>query len=358
MKEIFKINMLPAEFGDCLWIEYGPASAPHRILVDGGLKGTYQDHLEKKIKGLGKEQRRFELLVVTHIDNDHIGGIIPLLKKRKETGISFEDIWFNGTRQLFSPPPPGNDGLFAAGVQQGETVSEILQGDTTLPWNKAFDGKSITVGNKSISLAGGMEVTLLSPGKKQISELKNQWAEVIQEREESMNQPVMGTAIGVSSHGRSNDIEQLLQKRFKEDKAVANGSSIAMLLFYQDKKVLLAGDAHPSVVAESLKRLGGTQPFNLDVCKLPHHGSKNNVSRQLLEAMHCDHFFISTNGSLFNHPDDESLARIVTAGNKQISFNYPRPDLKVWDTPELKEKFGHTMRFRAEHEEALSIDLL
>ena len=40
---MLKLEMLPAEYGDCLWIEYGDSRAPRRILVDAGLSSVYKD---------------------------------------------------------------------------------------------------------------------------------------------------------------------------------------------------------------------------------------------------------------------------------------------------------------------------
>ena len=74
---MFQIEMLPAGRGDCLWIEYGSCSDVHRILIDGGPEGTY-DVLRERILALPPAERRFELIVLTHVDRDHIAGLIPL----------------------------------------------------------------------------------------------------------------------------------------------------------------------------------------------------------------------------------------------------------------------------------------
>ena len=39
--KVFRIDMLPAREGDCLWIEYGDTARPRRILVDGGRQSTH-----------------------------------------------------------------------------------------------------------------------------------------------------------------------------------------------------------------------------------------------------------------------------------------------------------------------------
>ena len=69
----------------------------------------------------------FDLLIITHIDIDHINGIIELLKEKK-IDISFDDIWFNAYRHL-----PKTIEKF--GIPEGETLSKILD-DNNYSWNK------------------------------------------------------------------------------------------------------------------------------------------------------------------------------------------------------------------------------
>ena len=69
---MLKIEMLRAGHGDCLWIEYGDPQHPRRVLIDGGATGTHKRALRPKLLGLPEKDRRFELLMVTHIDADHI----------------------------------------------------------------------------------------------------------------------------------------------------------------------------------------------------------------------------------------------------------------------------------------------
>ena len=72
--------MLPAENGDCLWVEYGTAKTPHRMLIDCGAvsAAALVRSLIRQRAGDGKLD--FELFVLTHIDADHISGAIPLFE--------------------------------------------------------------------------------------------------------------------------------------------------------------------------------------------------------------------------------------------------------------------------------------
>src|SRR5690606_7667099 len=87
------------------------------------------------------------------------------------------------------------------------------------------------------------------------------------------------------------NVAALAKKAFAEDKAVPNGSSIALLAQWKGKTLLLLGDAWPSVVADSLARLGYSKatPLHVDVLKLSHHGSRANTSPALLEMLTYDH---------------------------------------------------------------------
>src|SRR5436853_4823327 len=101
---MLRIEMLQAGHGDCLWIEYGDPASPRRVLVDGGATGTYKRALRPRLLALPEEARRFELVVVTHIDADHIAGILDLLAD-PEIGFSAHDLWFNGYRHLPNEKP-------------------------------------------------------------------------------------------------------------------------------------------------------------------------------------------------------------------------------------------------------------
>ena len=73
------IQMLPAASGDCIYLEF--PDPDFRILIDGGYAKTYHKYLKKFLLNLAAEGKRLNLIVVTHIDNDHINGIKSLLQE-------------------------------------------------------------------------------------------------------------------------------------------------------------------------------------------------------------------------------------------------------------------------------------
>ena len=126
---MFKVTMLPAHVGDAIWIEYGPKEGPHRVLIDGGTSPTAAEVLNGRIEKLGAGA--FELLIVTHIDTDHIGGIVSMLRKLSTPKV-FKQVWFNGWINL---APETKEFL---GPIDGEKLTTLIH-DLKLPWNEGFD---------------------------------------------------------------------------------------------------------------------------------------------------------------------------------------------------------------------------
>jgi beta-lactamase superfamily II metal-dependent hydrolase len=342
---MFRIDMLPAGHGDCLWIEYGDPAAPRRVLIDGGPRGTYKRILAPKLHSLSRPERRFELLVITHIDADHIAGALELLQD-KETGFAAADVWFNGYRHL---PDEHPDTL---GPVQGEVLTDLLR-RPGVTWNGAFGKAAVVVPPQGTlpqrTLEGGLVLTVLSPTPGKLATLKPTWGEEVRKAGLDPNRE-SATPIeppeGFQVLGAP-DVEALVAEPFSEDAAEANGSSIALLAEFEGRRVLLCGDAHPSVLTAAIKRLGSGVRLALDACKLSHHGSKANVHRQFLEAIDCPTYLFSTNGAYFKHPDRQAVARVITWGGAQprLHFNYRSACNAVWDSPPLRERHGYSTAF-------------
>lgn len=342
---MLSIEMLPAGHGDCLWIEYGDPQGPRRVLIDAGPIGTYQRALRAKLRGLPEAHRRFELLVVTHIDADHIADVLALLAD-KETGFGANDIWFNGYRHLPDEKPA------TLGPVQGEKLTDLLV-KPGIMWNGAFDKAAVVVPADGelprIELDGGLVLTLLSPTPEKLADLKPEWAKEVRKAglDPDSKRPDEMDLLGEEPLGGAVDVDALAMEPFSEDSAVANGSSIAVLAEHDGRRVLLAADAHPGVLRAAIKRLNGSKKLALDACKLPHHGSKANVSRALLESLDCKRYVFSTNGSHFKHPDRQAVARVIKWGGPapELMFNYRTKYNEVWDGTPLRERHGYTTVF-------------
>jgi hypothetical protein len=336
---MFQIEMLPAREGDCLLLTYGRADALNRVLIDGGRAGT-RSALKKKFKQLPEDRRELELLVVTHVDRDHIEGVLSLLED-KSSPAKFREVWFNGYDHL------NNLDIESFGPVQGERLTRAIL-ENHIPWNAKFQGKPVeTAGQCPVrQLDGGLTLTVLSPNRAKLEALIPKW------KSECRNE---GLIPGVEARKREIlegmepfgpvDIEELAQAPFEADDSESNGTSIALLAEYGGKRVLLAGDAHADLLETSLRSLldpaSGKVP--IDAMKVSHHGSSYNNSREVLDLVSCPLFLISTNGSIYHHPEQKAMARLIcsTEQQKQIVFNYRSDETLIWDNRKWQKKYKY-----------------
>jgi hypothetical protein len=319
--------MFPAREGDCFVITHGDPRAPHRILVDAGRMATYPA-LREFLLGLPAEQRVFDLLIVTHVDRDHIEGALSLFAD-PGCPVQFRDIWFNGYYHLSA----GLDVDFSA--VQGNRLVEQLDGRA---WNASFGRGPVVVPEtgpgEPIELPGGLHVTVLSPTADKLRALRRAWE---QECRDAGLDPAFDPpdrVDSIPSFARPDlDIDALAAAPFSDDRAPANGSSIAVLLAVDGRRLLFTSDAHAGVLVDGLRQLGGDAPVKLDLLKVSHHGSARNTSIELLALVDCPRYVISTSGAQFQHPDPEAIARIIKHGgaSKTLYFNYRSPYTAIWD---------------------------
>jgi hypothetical protein len=214
-------------------------------------------------------------------------------------------------------------------------------------WNNAFQGRSVEIRpGEPITLGEGLEITLLSPDREKLEALIPVW-----ENECRKAGLIPGIAArrppppeGFERFGRI-DIDELASQPFTPDRAKPNGTSIAILAKYRGRCVLLAADAHPDRLVESLRPLAAAEGrrLRLDALKLPHHGSEYNVSFELLDLVSCPRYLISTNGSYFDHPDAMAIARVIKHGgdHPELIFNYRSDETLRWNNSRWQQRFGY-----------------
>jgi hypothetical protein len=344
---VFTIQMLPARQGDALLVQYGPDEAPRRILLDGGTPGTKGD-LRARLLELGPVPIALELLVVTHVDGDHIGGVLEMLED--DPGIAtFGDVWFNAWRHL-----PGNEIDFFGPVQ-GERLTGWLDANGAA-WNSEFGSTAASVAEAGalpeLDLAEGMHVTVLTPGPAELAELKPVWEDEVRAAglepgvpfDEIFEVPV--SAVPFDEVPTRADVEAWAATEFESDDSEANGASISLLLEHEGRSALLTGDAHSGPLVRGVTRLletRGIDRLEVDVFKLPHHGSQRNVSTELLELVRARSYLFSTNGASFGHPDREAVARIaLNANGSRLCFNYA-DRVGLWSDPNLMGELGYSV---------------
>ena len=347
---MFELELFPARDGDALVLTWGEITSPKRMLIDAGRESGWAA-IKTAFKDLPEAQRTFELLVVSHIDADHIAGILKMLGDATRP-ITFKEVWFNAYHHLVQ----GDWETF--GPAQGEALSDLLKEHPGI-WNRHFNHKAVAI-EQDTSLPRltieGLELTLLSPTRAKLQALAPEWkawlrAEGLDRGQTPASDPVAPMIVpeDYEAFGPAPDVRALAASAQDEDDSLPNGSSIALSASYQNKRVLLAADAHPSVLAAALAKLPIAER-RFDLVKLSHHGSKNNLSRPMLDTLECERFAISTDGSRHHHPDPETIAQLLLSkeSHKRLYFNYCHEEAANWDKSELKHEFDYECVYASE----------
>jgi len=360
---MFRIEMLPAREGDCLIVTYGQSEGPKRILIDGGRKATYAD-LKVHLANLPEDQRRFELLIISHVDRDHIEGILELFED-PDSPVTFKEVWFNAYHHL-------NDGDFEdfSAVQGESLTAELVQRvqAQTCQWNASFGPayqKAVALPHDDtlldIDMGDGMILTLLSPSREKMKELIPRWEAECKAAEMVAGEGAQDPPPEGFEDFAAIDIDALAEEPFGQDSSKPNGSSIAVLAQYNGKSALFSGDAHADLLETSINQLrDGENQFEIDVFKLPHHGSRVNLSKSLLQGIRCRNYLVSTNGSYFNHPDPVAMSRLLKYGgpDKRIWFNYSSDEAKIWNVTSWKQDYDYKLHYPADNTDGYqAIDL-
>ncbi|MDO9167396.1 MAG: hypothetical protein Q7U13_14945 [Rhodoferax sp.] len=400
---MFRIEMLPAAHGDCLWIEYGSGQQARRILIDGGPAHTYPA-LRERILHLPADERHFELLIITHIDADHIEGVVRLLQDAETLNCRFERIWFNGREQLDQVFDPAGAPLGALqGEMLGVLIADYERRTGRQVWNAGLPDALAAIDRAAgtlpvVDLPGDCRMTLLSPDHERLLELKDRWRDELRKAgvasgdeaalrhalEAARNLRPLGDVLGAdgesiegrfelpdpAGHDLASGLDDTLgggdgeagaDAPFGGDASRANGSSIAVLLEYPKEqpevRFLLAGDAWPSVLEASVNQLvpGPDKRLSLTGFKLPHHGSVANMSASLLGKLRCQHYLVSTSGAVFRHPHARALDLLLSEhagqGKPRLHFNYLTETTLAWSDPADQQ----TRRYEAFHPKGLSL---
>ena len=370
---ILSLDVRRARKGDCLLLHFGTEDEPGLVIIDGGPSKVYEPHLKPRLLEI-REAREIEddralpvdLLMVSHVDDDHIQGILELTRElREEPGVplvrirrlwhnSFDEVIGNDPAELTSSltaqfgPASLEGGLPSDATVDSDEEDEEVVGSTLrvlasipqghrlrldaealdLPLNPQFDGKLILAAEDAIDLTDDLSFTVVGPMQAEVKALQRDHDEWLEKLEEEGLTPEEALAAYV-------------------DKSVANLSSLVLLVESGGKSILLTGDARGDKILKGLESIGTIEEdgkLHVDVLKVPHHGSANNLTRNFFERITADHYVFSGNGEHGN-PEREALKMLLGArptASFAIHLTYPIDEIDVerkkdWQKEKAKE---------------------
>tara|TARA_B100001179_G_C18601052_1_gene410292 strand:- start:1841 stop:2899 length:1059 start_codon:yes stop_codon:yes gene_type:complete len=319
------IRLLAASYGDSILVSHSSGEGTFNLLIDGGPAKTFGIGSGRQrlgplrialdeIKGKGQ---CVNLVILTHIDSDHIQGLIRAFKAKGYLSDLAKQVWLNASSNISNylnkPEIPENAISLSACDSPETSISEGKTFEQLLSDLDCWRRKIIVAGE--VITEGPFKFTILSPTDNNLKKLNCIWP---------YEHFSANTAGGKNDHHQS--ISELLENdTFSKDRSPTNGSSIAFILEVGQKKILFLGDSYACTIVESLENLGHTKENKLvvDYVKLSHHGSSRNTSVEMLDLIECRSYLISTDGTRHGHPHKRTLARILDAHSENIIyFNY------------------------------------
>jgi len=321
-----KVNFLKVFNGDAIHISYIHNNKDINIVIDSGSSKAYEEEekippydiidgeFKKLIEDLKEKKQVITLLILTHVDDDHIGGVLKWMESDKFNISLIERVWFNSGKLINQylninsnkNIPSLKLNIFKSlktGISDGVIFEEKIK--------NILDKKLIKAGDIYQENEIGANFLILSPSKENLEKLLIKWED---EEPESLK-----TAT-TSEYKKT--LKQLLKEdKLRYDSSIANGSSIAFILEIKNKKLLFLADCFHTTIINSMKKLK-INSLDVDLVKISHHGSKYNTSNKLLKKINCKKYVISTNYS-GGRPHKVTIARIINNNpNCEIYLNY------------------------------------
>lgn len=339
------LEALRAKHGDSLVLHFGTKEQSRIAVIDGGPPGVYNDALRPRLEEIRRERNlsagtplEIELMMVSHIDADHIAGLLELVRKIKDLRDSkqpvpwairrfwhnsFDDLLGNADASIASAAsgmstaslsdtlaPEG--ALVLASVGQGRELRKLLDA-LALSGNPPFGGLMMA---GQTQVLGGMRLTVVAPSKNHLRALQADWDKKIE--------PLLK---------KERDAAARAEIAAYVDQSVYNLSSIVVLAEADGKRILLTGDARGDHTLAGLQEVGllNGGKMEVDVLKLPHHGSDRNVEPEYFEKIQAKHYIISADGK-HNNPDVKTLRMLSDARRDDrftIHLTYPTDEFNV-----------------------------
>lgn len=331
-----RLKILKAEHGDSIIASISKGETLHHIVIDGGPSSKYAENIVNEFKNLGG----IDLMVLTHFDDDHIGGLIEYFKDYDGKELPIQTCWVNCASDISI-----TDSSLVS-YSQTRTLENYLNG---VSQRQRLEWKDAIVNTMEPVDLGFCKIKIVSPSPESLRI----------NHEEYIKKEGVATISSASGRVKLDEKVSLFELANRPDirhtarQDVINKSSIAFILETESSKILLMGDADPWIVLDKLKELGYSKenPLTIDYWKMSHHGSRNNICKDLLDVIHCSNYIFSTNGGTGSayHPDRETLAKILCHQGRHeddevnFYFNYSLSEIQkrtgTLITDEEKEQY-------------------
>ena len=384
-----KLTVFQSDKGDCLLLASGDGR--HHMLIDGGMRSSYKTYVAPALAELASEQHPLDLVYVSHIDRDHISGVLQLLddivawrvhdfqinhgnpnhpEPGKGAPPSILGIWHNGFHEMV---PVDNvdlaEMLTASAAMLSSSTNKSLQAlayeprelaasvpeaiklshriDSTqlgIPLNAEFGGKLAFVRSDetpaSIPL-GTLNISVIGPFEEDLKKLREDWGKWLNDHQADVAK-LQKQAMRDAERLGTNDLKSLMTLRSAQtlgDRSKVtppNLASLMLLVEERGKTLLLTGDGHWKAILDGLRfhqKLDEEERIHVDILKVQHHGSEHNINEEFASRVTADHYIFCGNGEHEN-PNLRVLEVLMDSRIGDVAFRSTNPraagSFKLW----------------------------
>jgi beta-lactamase superfamily II metal-dependent hydrolase len=303
-----KVTVINVEDGDSIIVELNKPRKSLVMLIDGGKTGKYATAVKPQLDKILREHKKTapDVVVCTHYDRDHIGGLIKLIEDK---GDAIKEVWVHKTPELINgviddaeehlnSPSRSGSSLLIEAISAVNTGNKVLDSLAVQHIQEVYESigdlrtflKIISKKTKvrhdmfhGLSpLKGWPEIKILGPTKTYFEELFP--------ANKSKSRFLLDETIGMHVHTEGEAPRRAAASpcdALKTDAAAkitpTNRASIIIAIDDAKRRYLFTGDAG----VESFKRIPNwqTELKDLYFLKIPHHGSNNNMTKEISEVM-------------------------------------------------------------------------
>jgi len=288
----YEYEVLELGDADAIFIRHYVGDLPYVVLIDAGNNGdwiTIKTHLNKYYN-----TNTIDLAICTHPDNDHMGGFFGLLEDKV---ISISEFW------LIDPAHHlDQENIKHYSTEAGATKAVRRVFNKSTDDSKNLIDMLLRKGIPTCSVISGDQHNILPI--KVVAPTEDHYAEVVKIMVADYNVKVYEEAdTSKYDEAEEQSIETAKSSidNCNDDKSPYNQSSIVLLYEPENnKKLVFAGDA----TCNSLVQMINDYPEieNIELLKVPHHGSKHNLSTLIIDILQPKSSYICAKGSR-KHPN-------------------------------------------------------
>lgn len=339
-----RITVFDSDKGDCVLLESNGGS---RILCDGGMYKSMQRHAAPHLEGLD-----IDLAHVSHIDQDHVAGVLQLLQNAVEWLVfdrhdaagdpirpprvsrppNIARIWNNGFREqitrnrgdiedLLAHSAPmlqasqlpelvdiGQDAQrISTSVRESLKVSRLIGSDVLdipinqIPGQRRRSRLIMRRRRQRPVNVGDFQITILGPSEDELEDLREGWDNWLRENRGIRREMDRYVRDRMEAFENGADIDPFDLRDWNgmpdfRGVTVPNVASIVLLIVADNVRVLITGDVQQDILLGQLEESGLMArggALHFDVLKVPHHGSHHNASEEFCRRVSADHYLFT-----------------------------------------------------------------